>query len=115
MPERKPDRFIDVLDHTVRDHISRVVAFVLAPLLALAVPPVTNAINSALGTGYNDQQLSNIAIAIVVGLALTLWAWLRGRAEFETAAATLKEQYDRGASAGSPPPSVTPVPRRDRP
>ncbi len=91
-----PNGVLGQLDKAVRDNISRLVAWVLAPALAILIPPVTNAVNTALGTGYNDQQLSNIAIAAIVGTLLALWAWLRGRAQFETAATYVKERYDEG-------------------
>lgn len=74
------------VDNIIRSNISRIVAFVLTPILLVAVPPVTNAVNEVLGTGYSDQQLSNVAIAATVGVALAAYKWLANRGRYEIAA-----------------------------
>lgn len=84
------------LDTLFRNYIGRIVAFVVAPLLAVAAPPVVNFANSILGTEFTDQQLSNIAIATVVGVALVVWQWLRNRGQWETAALELEKLYEAG-------------------
>lgn len=89
----------DMLDSVFKSYIGRIVAFVLAPVLLVAVPPVTNAINEVLGTGYSDQQISNVAIATVVGLAIVIWQWLRNRGNWEKQLAELKALYEAGEQA----------------
>lgn len=90
------DDFGEKLGSVFTAYIGRVVAFVLAPVLLVAVPPVTNAINEVLGTGYSDQQISNVAIAICVGLALVFWQWLRNRGDWENKLAELEALYEAG-------------------
>ena len=84
------------LDSIFNNYIGRIVAFALAPLLLVAVPPVTNAVNEVLGTGYSDQQISNIAIGISVGLAAVIWQWLRNRGNWEKGIAELDALYKSG-------------------
>ena len=86
----------DKLGSVFNAYIGRIVAFVLAPVLLVAVPPVTNAINEVLGTGYSDQQISNVAIAVTVGLAAVIWQWLRNRGNWEKGIAELEALYEAG-------------------
>lgn len=81
--------FGDHLDAVFTSNIGRIVAFGLAPVLALAAPPVVKALNSVLSTDFSEQQLSNIAIATVVGLAAVVWQWLRNRGNWEAKLAEL--------------------------
>jgi len=104
-----PD-FGDTLDSVFKSYIGRIVAFALAPLLALAVPPVVQFLNEVLGTAYTDQQLSNIAIGTVVGLALVIWQWLRNRGNWENKLAELEALYKAGEQyAAQQPPGGDPV------
>ena len=86
----------DQLDKVFSSYIGRIVAFALAPLLALAAPPVVKAVNEVLGTDFSDAQLSQIAIATVVGLAAVAWQWLRNRGNWETKIAELEALYKAG-------------------
>jgi len=84
------------LNSVFTSYIGRIVTFALTPLLLIAVPPVTNALNEVLGTGFSDQQISNVAIAIVVGIALAVWQWLRNRGNWEAKLAELEALYKSG-------------------
>jgi hypothetical protein len=77
------------LDAIFSSYIGRIVAFGLAPVLALAAPPIVEALNNVLGTDYTSQQVSNIAIATVVGVAAVIWQWLRNRGDWEKELAKL--------------------------
>lgn len=72
-----------MLDTFFNKYIGRIVTFVLTPLLAVLVPPVEHGLNSVLGTNFSDQQLSNMAIATVVGLAIVAYKWLHNRGVWE--------------------------------
>ena len=103
---------IDFRGVTVRGQakVGKIVAFALAPLLAIAVPPVVNAVNSVLDTDFSDQQISNIAIATIVGIALVVWQWLRNRGNWERAIAELYALYESGRESHPvvpPPPPVS--------
>lgn len=102
------DSFVDTINDVVTSQIGRVVAFVLAPLLLVAVPPVTNAINEVFGLGFTDQQISNVVIAIVVGLALVVYKWLSNRGAYERTVVELHKLYEAGsqlANAGQNAPA----------
>jgi hypothetical protein len=90
------DDFGDRLSEVFTANIGRVVAFLLTPLLAVAVPPVVQGANEVLGTAYTDQQLSNVAIATVVGIAIVIWQWLRNRGKWEEKLAELEALYEAG-------------------
>jgi len=92
------DDFGGKLGAVFENYIGRIVTFVLTPILVVAVPPVTNALNDVLGTGFDDQQISNIAIATVVGLALVVWRWLGNRGDWENKLAELHMLYESGAA-----------------
>lgn len=92
-----------MLDKIFKQYIGRFVAWALAPVLLVAVPPVVHALNSALGTHFSNQQLSNIAIAIVVGLALVLYKWLHNRGKWENFLAWLEHVEKTGADVAGPP------------
>ena len=102
------DNFGDKLGEVFTANIGRVVTFVLTPILVVAVPPVTNALNEVLGTGFSDQQISNIAIATVVGLALVVWRWLGNRGNWENKLAELHMLYEAGAAEVAKHPPVDP-------
>lgn len=99
-----------VLDQVFKSQIGKLVAFGLAPLLALAIPPVVDALNTALGTDFSNQEISNIAIATVVGIAIVIWQWLRNRGNWERTIAEIYALYERGQGAvpAIPPPPVKP-------
>lgn len=111
--------FTDTVNDVVTSQIGRVVTFLLAPLLLTAVPPVTNAVNEVFGLGFTDQQISNVVIAIVIGLALVVYKWLSNRGAYERTIVELHKLYEAGhelanasggkASAGAPTdPSLPP-------
>jgi hypothetical protein len=50
------------------------------------VPPVVELGNTVFGLGWTDQQVSNFAIAGLVGGSLAVWQWLRNRGNWEVAA-----------------------------
>lgn len=100
--------FTDTVNDVVTSQIGRVVAFVLAPILLAAVPPVTNAVNSVFGLGFTDGQISNVVIATVVGLALVFYKWLGNRGAYERTIVELHKLYEAGrelADASAPAPS----------
>jgi len=88
--------FLDTVNDVVTSQIGRVVAFVLGPILLIAVPPVTNAINEVFGLGFSDQQISNVVIAIVVGVALLGYKWLQNRGAYERSVLELHKLYEAG-------------------
>lgn len=94
---------MDNLDTVFRSYIGRIVAFALAPLLGVAAAPAVKGINDVLGTGYTEQQLSNIAIGVGVGVALGVWQWLRNRGNWEAKLAELEALYRAGAELAEPP------------
>lgn len=75
-------------------YIGRVVAFVLMPVLAVAVPPAVNAVNEVLGTGFSDAQVTQYAIAAVVGVAIVVYKWLHNRGEWEILAEAGRQAED---------------------
>lgn len=91
-------------------YIGRIVAFVLTPILLVAVPPAVNAVNEVLGTGFTDQQIIQYALAAAVGLALVVYKWLQNRGEWEVLIAAGEQAKDivaegsthLPADAGSP-------------
>ena len=88
--------FSDQLESVFTANIGRIVAFVLAPVLVVAVPPVVDGLNNVLGTDFSNQQISNIAIATVVGLAIVVYKWLGNRGQWEKAMAELHLLYESG-------------------
>jgi protein-S-isoprenylcysteine O-methyltransferase Ste14 len=84
------------LDSLFHSYIGRIVAFILAPLLALAVPPLVELVNDVLGTDFSDQQITYIAIATVVGVALVLWQWLRNRGDWEKSVLEVEKIFEVG-------------------
>ena len=88
---------MDQLDTVFRSYIGRVVAFVVTPALAVAAAPVVQGINDVLGTGYTAAQLSNVTIAVVAGIALAAFQWLRSRGNWEAKIAELEALYRAGA------------------
>ena len=107
-----PSRAVDpdgVVDQVFKSQIGKIVAFAIAPLLALAVPPVVDALNTALGTDFSNQEISNIAIATVVGVAIVIWQWLRNRGNWERAVAELYTVYEHGRDVVPGKPLPNPV------
>lgn len=102
--------FMDTVNDVVTSQIGRIVAFVLAPILLVAVPPVTNAVNEVLGLGFTDQQISNVVIATVVGIALVVYKWLSNRGAYERTVVELHKLYEAGAElAGAGAESTDPT------
>lgn len=104
-----------VLDSVFNSNIGRIVAFGLTPLLALVVPPVVDGLNTALGTDFSNQEISNIAIATVVGIAIVIWQWLRNRGNWERALAEIYSVYEGGKPHVVTPDSAPTIPEVDPP
>ena len=109
-PSTNPKDPGNVLDSVFNAQIGKIVAFALTPLLAIAIPPLVNAVNSVLGTDFSDQQISNIAIAAVVGVAIVIWQWLRNRGEWEKTLAGAKVLYEQNQAVSLPEPRGVPLP-----
>lgn len=88
--------FGNEIEKVFKSYIGRVVAFILAPVLAIAVPPVTIAVNNLLGTGFSDQQVTAVAVAAVVGVALAVFQWLRNLGNWEAKAQEAYMLYRAG-------------------
>lgn len=90
------------IDSIFKSYIGRIVAFILTPILVVVVPVVTNAANEVLGTGLTGQQISNVAIAGVVGVAGVAWQWLRNRGNWEQTVLELENIYEAGKDIYDP-------------
>lgn len=93
-----------MLDDVIRSNIAKVVAFVLTPILMPLAAAGANWAQDVLGLNLDGAQLAAYLTAIVVGVALTAYAWLRGRAEWETAVVAVQKIHDVGAAQS---PTVT--------
>jgi hypothetical protein len=119
--------FGDQIEKVFKSYIGRVVAFVLAPLLAIAVPPLTVAVNNVLGTGFSDGEIATVAIAAVVGVALAVFQWLRNLGNWEAKAQEAYMLYrageqnlaaveaQQGIVASEPDVSAEPLPNEGMP
>lgn len=98
-----------VLDSIFKSNIGRIVAFIATPLLAVAVPPIVDGLNTVLDTDFSNQEISNIAIATIVGIAIVIWQWLRNRGNWETRVAELYHSLhldlDQAQQILNPPPA----------
>lgn len=87
-----------MLDDVVKSQISRIVAFVLTPILLPVAGVVADWVQDVLGLNLNGADLTAYVVAVVAGLALVIWQWLRGRAEWEKAIALTKQLHDAGTT-----------------
>jgi hypothetical protein len=100
------------IDGFFNKYIGRIVAWALGPVLLAVVPTLTRWINDGLGTDLSDQQLSNVMIAVVTGVAIVLYKWLHNRGEWERAVAITQSVYNQGQAAvegGVTPPNEAKV------
>lgn len=104
------------------NYISRIVAFVLTPILLPLAASVANWLQDVLGLNLAGADLTAFVIAVVVGAALTAFQWLRGRVKWEVALAELEhlkslgnDALATGVAAGRNPSDVPVVPPGMRP
>lgn len=72
-------------DNVLTNYIGRVVAFVLTPLLLPLAATVAVWIQDVLGIDLDGSQLTGYVIAVVTGVALAAFQWLRNRGLWEQA------------------------------
>lgn len=72
-------------DNVFTNYIGRVVAFVLTPLLLPLAATVAVWIQDVLGIDLDGAQLTGYVIAVVTGVALAAFQWLRNRGLWEQA------------------------------
>jgi uncharacterized membrane protein YeaQ/YmgE (transglycosylase-associated protein family) len=87
------------LDKAITSYIGRIVAFVLTPLLLPITAVVANWLQDALGVNLNGGALAAFLVSVVVGVALAIWQWLRGRVQWERLATELVHLRETGDSA----------------
>lgn len=78
-------------------YVAKIVAFVLTPVLLPVAGVVANWAQDALGLNLDGTELTAYVVSVIVGLALVVMQYLRGRAEWEVAIAKVQELHDRGA------------------
>lgn len=81
------------------NYISRIVAFVLTPILLPVAASVANWLQDVLGLDLDGADLTAFVVAVVVGAALTAFQWLRGRVRWEVALAELEHIKSLGNDA----------------
>ena len=77
--------------------ISRLIAFVVAPVIAAVTPVLVNAAQSLAGIDLDGDQLAILLSAVVFSELAVVFKWLDGRSKWETATAV-----EPVASAGDP-------------
>lgn len=85
----------------VLSSVSRLVAFFVAPLIAVVVPIIVNWAQDEVGMDLNGNDLTILLTGVVVSTLAVVFKWLDGRAKFEVAEVQ---------SAASPPVEVEPEP-----
>jgi membrane protease YdiL (CAAX protease family) len=84
-------------------YISRIVAFVLTPILMPVAAIVANWLQDAVGINLSGGDLTAYLIAVIAGVGIVAWQWLRNRIKWETLESEVKRLHDLG---GNPPISV---------
>ena len=72
----------------VLSSVSRLVAFFVAPLIAVVVPIIVNWAQDEVGMDLDGDQLSILLTGVVVSTLAVVFKWLDGRAKFEVAEVT---------------------------
>jgi hypothetical protein len=96
----------------LENYISRIVAFVVAPLATAVAPVVANAVQDYAGVNLDGGELAAYLVSVAVGTALAAYKWLEGRKEWEIAVEAvdvIEGLHDAGEDAfGQPtvPPGV---------
>ena len=85
------------------NYISRIVAFVVTPILLPIATAVAAWLQDAVGIDLSGDQLTAYVVAIAAGLALTAATWLRNRGKWEVAHAELIKLYELGTQAQGTP------------
>lgn len=85
-----------MLEGLLTSYTSRLVAFVLTPILLPVATTVAVWLQDALGVDLTGGQLTAYVVAIASGLALTAATWLMNRGKWEIAEAELHKLYDLG-------------------
>lgn len=81
------------------NYVSRIVAFVLTPILLPTATAVAAWLQDAIGIDLHGDQLTAYVVAVAVGLALTAVTWLRNRGKWEVAVAELTKLREQGLAA----------------
>lgn len=86
----------NLTDNIIKNYISRIVAFVLTPVLLPLAGAVANWIQDALGLNLTGLDLTLYVVTVITGVALAAFQWLRGRVKWEVA----KVEYDKVVELG---------------
>lgn len=81
------------------NYISRIVAFVLTPILLPVAAIVATWLQDAVGIDFTGERLTAYVVSIVVGLAITAATWLRNRGKWELLVAELTKLREDAAAA----------------
>jgi hypothetical protein len=87
-----------MVEDAVKSQIGKVVAFVLTPILLPLAGIVANWAQDALGLDLNGADLTAYVVAVVAGVALGAWQWLRNRSEWEKAVLLTRQVHEAGAA-----------------
>ena len=74
---------VGMFENVLKSNIGRWVAAGWALVAPTVVPPLVEFSNSVFALGWTDQQVSNFAIAGIVGGSLAVWQWIRNRGNWE--------------------------------
>lgn len=85
------------------NYVSRIVAFVLTPILLPVATAAAAWLQDAIGVDLHGDQLTAYVVAIATGLAVTAATWLRNRGKWEVAQAELIKLYELGLHADDSP------------
>lgn len=87
------------LESLENNYISRIVAFVVTPILVPGAAAVAAWLQDAIGINLSGAQLTAYVVAVAAGVAIGCATWLRNRGEWEKAQAELIKLYDLGSTA----------------
>ena len=88
----------DLFGSWLNANIGKIVAGVLAPVFAWFSPAVAGLANKVFNLHMSPQQVSNLAIGIIAGLALIGYKWLQNRGEWERAVLDIQKSYLLGTA-----------------
>lgn len=85
-----------LFDKLFHDYIGRVVAFAVAPAMAVVSPFVIQTANDVLGVNLTNAQLDHVTIAVIIGVAGVAYKWLHNLGAYERVQVELEKLYDAG-------------------
>jgi high-affinity Fe2+/Pb2+ permease len=83
----------DLLGGWLSANVGKLVAGVMAPVFAWLSPAVAGLANEVFKLHLSSQQVSNVGIAIIAGLAIMGYKWLHNRGEWERAMLDIQKVY----------------------